>query len=152
MYRGRYGCGSPIFSFCTRQSMHLRDKTNRQTPSVNCSFGHSKTQIKDMCDYWHKRERLSAPSSLFLCSSLSTLPHRGLDCRVYNWKESESESPSVVLDSDPMYYTVLGILQARVAFPFFRGSSQPRNRTGVSCIGGRLVTNWAIREAWARLI
>ena len=34
---------------------------------------------------------------------------------------------------DPMDYTVHGILQARilgwVAFPFFRGSSQPRDRT-----------------------
>ena len=34
-----------------------------------------------------------------------------------------------------------------VAFPFSRGSSQPRNWTGVSCIAGRFFTNWAIREA-----
>ena len=37
---------------------------------------------------------------------------------------------------DPMDYTVHGILQARilewVAIPFFRGSSQPRDRTQVS--------------------
>ena len=43
----------------------------------------------------------------------------------------ESESRSVVLNSDSMDYTVPGILQARilewVAFPFSRGSSQPRN-------------------------
>ena len=41
----------------------------------------------------------------------------------------------------PMEYTVHGILQARilewVAFPFFRGCSQPRNQTRVSCIAGR---------------
>ena len=30
--------------------------------------------------------------------------------------------------------------------PFSRGSSWPRNRTGVSCIAGRFSTNWAIRE------
>ena len=39
---------------------------------------------------------------------------------------------------DPMDYTVYGILQARilewVAFPFSRGSSQPRDRTQVSRI------------------
>ena len=35
-----------------------------------------------------------------------------------------------------------------VAYPFSRGSSQPRNRTGVSCIVGGFFTNWAIREAW----
>ena len=38
-----------------------------------------------------------------------------------------------------------------VAFPFSRGSSQPRNQTGVSCIAGRFFTNWAIREAWGSL-
>ena len=38
----------------------------------------------------------------------------------------------------------------RVAYPFSRGSSRPRNWTGVSCIAGReqySFTNWAIREA-----
>ena len=32
-----------------------------------------------------------------------------------------------------------------VAYPFFRGSSQPRNQTRVSCIAGRFFTNWAMR-------
>ena len=40
-----------------------------------------------------------------------------------------------------MDYTVHGILQVRilewVAFPFYRGSSQPRDQTQVSCIAGR---------------
>ena len=34
-----------------------------------------------------------------------------------------------------------------VAYPFSRGSSWPRNRTGVSCIAGRFFTNWAGKEA-----
>ena len=34
-----------------------------------------------------------------------------------------------------------------VAYPFSRRSSQPRNRTRVSCIAGRFFTNWAMREA-----
>ena len=55
---------------------------------------------------------------------------------------------------DPMDYTVHGILQARilewVAFPFSRGSSQPRDWTRVSCIAGRFFTNWAMREAQSR--
>ena len=49
---------------------------------------------------------------------------------------------------DPMDYTVHGILQARilgwVARPFSSESSQPRNRTGVSCIVGGFFTDWAI--------
>ena len=51
---------------------------------------------------------------------------------------------------DPMNYTAHGILQARilewVAFPFSRGSTQPRNQTQVSCIAGGFFTSWATRE------
>ena len=55
---------------------------------------------------------------------------------------------------DPMNYTVHGMLQARilewVAFPFSRGSSQPRDRTQVSRIADGFFTSWAKREAqWA---
>ena len=46
---------------------------------------------------------------------------------------------------DPTDYTVLGILQARklewVVFPFTRGSSQPGDRTQVSCIAGSFFTS-----------
>ena len=52
---------------------------------------------------------------------------------------------------NPMNYTVHGILQARIlewaAFPFSRGSSQPRDQTQVSHIVGGFFTNWATREA-----
>ena len=52
---------------------------------------------------------------------------------------------------DSMDYTVHGILQARilewVAFPFSRGSSQPKDQTQVSRIAGRFFTSWATREA-----
>ena len=51
---------------------------------------------------------------------------------------------------NPIDYTIDGILQARilewVAFPFSKGSSQPRDWTQVFCIAGRFFTNWAIRE------
>ena len=52
---------------------------------------------------------------------------------------------------DPIDYMVHGILQARilewVAFPFSRGSSQPRDQTQVSPIVGGFFTSWATREA-----
>ena len=50
-----------------------------------------------------------------------------------------------------MVYTAHGILQARIlewgAFPFSRGSSQPRDRTQVSRIAGGFFASWATREA-----
>ena len=49
-----------------------------------------------------------------------------------------------------MDYTVCGILHAsrleRVAFPFSRGSSQPRNWTRVSRLAGRFFTSWATSQ------
>ena len=46
---------------------------------------------------------------------------------------------------ESMDYTVHGILKARilewVTFPFFRGSSQPRDRTQVSRIAGGFFTS-----------
>ena len=52
---------------------------------------------------------------------------------------------------NPMDSTVRGIHQARIleriAFPFSRGSSQPRDQTLVSHIAGRFFTSWVTREA-----
>ena len=65
-------------------------------------------------------------------------------------------TPSRLTLCDPMDCNlpgspVHGILQARilewVAVPFSGGSSQPRDRTQVSCIAGRFFTIWATREA-----
>ena len=52
---------------------------------------------------------------------------------------------------DPMDYTVHGILHAKVlewvAFPFSRGSSQPRYQTQVSSIVSRFFTKLTTKEA-----
>ena len=54
------------------------------------------------------------------------------------------------MNSSQQGSSVHGIFQARilewVAISFFRGSSQPRDRTQVSCIVGRRFTLWATRE------
>ena len=83
--------------------------------------------------------------------------------------DGRAEGPSATWDAvkvsqlcptlcDPTDYTGHGVLQARtlewVAFPFSRGSSQPRHRTQVSHIAGWFFTSWATREAqeyWSRL-
>ena len=69
-----------------------------------------------------------------------TLEQQGLElCKV---KVKVTQSYPTLCD--PMDYTVHGILQARilewVAFPFSRGSFQPRDRTQVSCIAGGFFT------------
>ena len=55
------------------------------------------------------------------------------------------------MDCSPPGSSVHGVLQARllecVAIPSYRGSSQPRDQTPVSCIAGRFFTVWASREA-----
>ena len=55
------------------------------------------------------------------------------------------------MDCSPPGSSVHGILQARilewVAISFCKGSSQPRDRTRVSCIAGRRFILWATREA-----
>ena len=47
--------------------------------------------------------------------------------------------------------SVLGIFQARIlewiTIPFSKGSSQPRDQTWVSCIAGKVFTDWVTREA-----
>ena len=69
---------------------------------------------------------------------------------VKKWREMKVAYSCWIL-CDPMDYTVHGILQARilkwVAFPFSRGSSQPRDRTQVSHCAGGFFTSWATREA-----
>ena len=63
--------------------------------------------------------------------------------------ELESGSHSVVSDSLQLHGH--GILWVRIlewiAFPFSRGSSQPRGGTQVSHIPGGFFTSWVIREA-----
>ena len=54
------------------------------------------------------------------------------------------------MDYSPPGSSAHGILQATilewVAIPFFRGSSQPRDRIRASCIAGRLFISWATRQ------
>ena len=85
----------------------------------------------------------SAPLvSVFLC--------HGIVCAVLSWSVvSDSATSSTVPHQGPLS---MGILQARilewVAMPSSRGSSQPRDRTRISCIAGGFFTVWATREAY----
>ena len=71
------------------------------------------------------------------------------DCCLFSSKVTVSQLCPILCD--PKDCIVSGILQARilqwVAFPFSRGSPQPRDWTQVSHIAGRFFTSWATREA-----
>ena len=75
-------------------------------------------------------------------------PMYKIDNQCLCWRSVAQSCPTLC---DPVDDRVHGILQARilewVAFPFSRGSSQPRDRTQVSHIAGGFFTSWATREA-----
>ena len=59
----------------------------------------------------------------------------------------ELRSPALWANSLPAEPQECPRILEWVAYPLSRGSSRPRNCTGVSCIAGRFFTNCAIREA-----
>ena len=71
---------------------------------------------------------LSLLQRIFLTQELN---HPLLHCRWILYQLSHKVSPRIL---------------EWVAYPFFRGSSRPRNRTRVSCIAGGFLTNWAMKE------
>ena len=72
---------------------------------------------------------------------------------IYIWSEVAQSCPTLCdpMDCNLLGFSIHGILQARIlewiAISFSKGSSQPRDRTRVSCIGGRRFNLWATREA-----
>ena len=126
--------------------------------TINLVASHIKCTA-DICYYYEKFEsesrsvvwatswshglysRWNSPGQNIVVGSLSLLqgifPTQGsnpalLHCRWILYQLSHQSSPRIL---------------ERVAYPFASESSWPRNRTGVSCIAGRYITNWAIREA-----
>ena len=103
------------------------------------------------------------------CTTHIAIQDGPTECRVWYTLEvpsvllaghSCSDTQSCLSLCDPMDYSppgsfVHGILQARilerVAMPSSKGSSQPRDRTQVSCIAGRFFTVWATREDLSRI-
>ena len=95
------------------------------------------------------RSALSSPQKVYgelKCWIVSISSHLFQEVILESVKVSQS-CPTLCV---PMNYTVHGILQARilqwVAFPFSRGSSQPRDPTQVSHIANRFFTSWPIKE------
>ena len=114
----------------------------RKTIKLTNNFSSITIILKDgeitLSNFWGKK--LSTQSCTYMKSSLEKV------------KVAQS-CPTLwePVDCSPPGSSVHGILQARilewVAIAFSRGSSQPRDRTQVSRIGGRRFNLWATREA-----
>ena len=71
------------------------------------------------------------------CPPPGDLPNPGIKLR----------SPTLQVDSLPSEPPGSPRILEWVAYPFSRGTFQPRNQTRVSCIAGELFSCWATREA-----
>ena len=93
-------------------------------------------------DYWknHSFDYTFLICCLFVIDIFPRSKHLLISWLQSPWVKVAQLCPTLC---DPMDYTVHGILQARilqwVAFPFSRGSSQPRDQTQVSCIACRFL-------------
>ena len=93
----------------------------------------------DLCDHWGL--------GLFWSKSLR---FSSVCCILAQWSGSESRSVmSDTLQTHGLYnpWNSPGQNIGVGSLSFSRGSSQLKNRTGVSCLAGRFFINWAIREA-----
>ena len=130
----------------------LQHYMNQELPDVQAGFRKgrgTRDQIANICCIIEKKRAFQ--KNTYLCFINYA---KAFDCVDHNkmWKTlSEVKVAQLCLTLyDPMDYTVHGILQARilewVAFPFSKGSSQPRDRNQVPHISGGVFNSWATRQ------
>ena len=124
----------------TGSSFHIRDAQN----------WNSVTDLARFCSSSSVSVPVFRSVKIWMCFSMLFLAYLTDLCKVNDSLQHIGEVQVKVTESyptlcNPMDYTVPGILQARilewVAFPFSRGSSQPRDQTQVSCMAGRFFTS-----------
>ena len=107
--------------------------------------------------YWHFK--LENNCFTVFCWFLPTQQHRSAVCVGLCLAAQLCLILCDPMDCIPQAALSVGFLQARilesVAMPFSRGTFQPRNWTGVSCIAGGFFTSWATictsSTSWASL-
>ena len=142
-YKGHFICG--LICLCLGQTVHewsickivfffhlwsLKTAIHTELRGKKACCDHGKTQ-----------------HNLYVISPSFAKMHECLVSEVAQWCPTLWDP----MDCNSPGFSVHGILQARilewVAIFFSRGSSQPRNRTWVSCIADRHFNLWATREA-----
>ena len=130
------------------------------TRQASLSFTHSQSLLKLM-----SIELVMPSNHLILCRPLLLPPSIFPRIRVFDdesalrirwpkyWSFSFSIIPSNDVQSSLILSSVHGLLQPRilewVAIFLSKGFSQPRNQTWVSCIAGRLFTDWVTRDTYS---
>ena len=104
--------------------------------SESCSVVSNSSWPQGLYSPWNSAGQNTRVGSLSLLQGI--FPTQGLKpgllhCRCILYQLSHKRGPKIL---------------GWMAYPFSSKSSQPRNRTGVSCIAGRFFTNRAIREAF----
>ena len=111
-------------------------KPHEQTwESESCSVVSDSLRPHGLYSPWNSPGQNTGAGSFSLLQGI--FPTQGLNpglphCRQIFYQLSHKGSPRIL---------------EWVAYPFSRGSSPPRNWTGVSCIVGGFFTNWAMRKA-----
>ena len=117
--------------------------TNRLMKTCLKSWEKNKMSTLKTEQFWISNKTLKT-ISLIRKWKTKLLEYHCISKWVSKWVKAAQSCPTLC---DPIDYTVHGILQARilqwvVAFPFSRGSSQPRARTQVFCIAGIFLSDW----------
>ena len=97
--------------------------------SESCPVVSDSLQLHGLYSPWNSLGRNTGVGSLFLLQGIFPTQRSNsglLHCRQSLYQLSHKGSPRIL---------------EWVACPFSSGSAQPRNRTGVSCIAGRIFTN-----------
>ena len=156
---GCYGAPNPGWFLLTWASMtmcHVDKRVNQWNESVVKRPGNKTSFSVTLCSSTHYSTGLNRTGFLKLkCAYASPegpVTIQILTPWVWGWaSEWKQKSLSCVLLFATPWIVVHRILQARIlewaAFPFSRGSSQPRDQSQVSCIAGGFFTSWATREA-----
>ena len=124
-----------IYQITGQSFPHEDPSTNMEKWSKSCSVMSNSLRPHGLYSPWNSLGQNTGVGSLSLLQGI--FPTQGsnpglLHCRQIFYQLSHKGSPKIL---------------EWVAYPFSRGSSQPRNQTRVSCIAGRFFTSWATREA-----
>ena len=106
-----------------------------ESESASCSVVPDSLQPHGLYSPWNSPGQNTGVGSLCLLQGIFPTQESNpglLHCRRILYQLSHKGSPRIM---------------EWIAYPFSRGSSQPRNWIAVSCIAGGFFTNWAVREA-----